>query len=157
MPAGDKPCLAEPVNFPESLGTCPHHINWCMHLQQHRLVFAQQKNSVAAISGLVKFDFKAIWIIVLWGQCIWWGAERENTDAAHALSLRATCAHILLCCRNPSQFRRTLFITLKKIPVMYNYSGVYMTGPRWRRAACGLCTCRMEKVKRVFIYLSIYI
>lgn len=34
--------LVEPVNLPASLGTCHHHVNWCMHLQQYCLIFTHQ-------------------------------------------------------------------------------------------------------------------
>lgn len=43
LPAGDKHCLAEPVNLPATLGTCPYRFNWCMHPQRWRLILLQQK------------------------------------------------------------------------------------------------------------------
>lgn len=43
LPAGDKRCLAEPLNLPASLGTHAHHVNWCMHLQHCCLILRQQK------------------------------------------------------------------------------------------------------------------
>lgn len=44
LPAGDKHCLAEPVNLPATLGTCPYRFNWCMHPPQRwQLMSLQQK------------------------------------------------------------------------------------------------------------------
>lgn len=74
LPAGDKRCLAEPVNLPASLGICPRHINWCMHFQHYCLTLTQQ-NIVPGVSGLVEFDFESSWIIAQCGQCIWWSTE----------------------------------------------------------------------------------
>lgn len=68
LPVGDKPRLADPVDSPESLGTRSAAVlidvctcgNIASYSNSKRKNKKQKKNSVAAISGLVKFDFKAI-------------------------------------------------------------------------------------------------
>lgn len=65
LPAGDKRCLAAPVNLPATLGTCPHHVNWCMHLQHGCLILMQQKYCSCAKWMCRMGILKSSWINVL--------------------------------------------------------------------------------------------
>lgn len=87
---------------------------------------ATVKISVAAISGLVKFDFKAIWIIVLLGER---GGAYDEALSRRILMRRfwGTSAVTLSGVLDSSQFTRELFMTMEEIHAMYNHLGVNIT------------------------------
>lgn len=102
-----------------------------MHLQEYCLIYTHKrrgKKTVVAISGLAKFDFKPIEIIVLLRQRTWWSAEWMNTNRGKASSFQATCAHFR--CLVKIQDHQGVFIYYQERKHdMYNYSGINMTGP----------------------------
>lgn len=129
LPVGDKPCLADPVDSPESLGTRSAAV----------LIDVCTCGSIASYSKKLCCSHK--WIGEIWfqgnlnyctlgGGRIWWGARRENTDAPHVLGFRGTRAVILSGVLDSNQICSGLFTTTEEIHAMYNHSGVNITSAR---------------------------
>lgn len=148
LPAGDKRCLAEPVNPAASLGTCPHYINWCKHLQHRCLILTQQK-----------YCSRDKWIARIWFQV---ELNYCTVRAMHVKRLWAPTSRILIQEKHrASKSLGLIFGVIKiqhnwrgfflyyseKIHVMFIYSGINMTGPRWEDCVHCRCTCRNRITK----------
>lgn len=147
LPAADKRCLAEPVNPPASLGTCPHHINWCKHLQHRCLILTQQK-----------YCSRDKWIARIWFQ-----VNYCTVQAVHVKRLWAPTSRILIqekhraskLLRHISFFvslrfniiEGAFFLLLWENTCHVFYSGINMTGPRWEDCVHCRCTCRNRITK----------
>lgn len=161
LPAGDKHCLAEPVNPPASLGTCPHHINWCKHLQHRCLILTQQK-----------YCCRDKWIARIWFRV---KLNYCTVRAMHMKRLWAPTSRILIQEKNRVSkiaWAHTVFGVIK---IQHNLRGfflllwentrhVYLLRHKYDRSQVGRlctlrCTCRNriteEEEKRESVFLGV--
>lgn len=147
LPVGDKPCLADPVDSPESLGTRSAAV----------LIDVCTCGNIASYSNSKKKKLCCShkWIGEIWfqgnlnyctqgGGRIWWGARRENTDAPHVLGFRGTRTVILSGVLDSSQFAG-VYLWLRKKYMPCTITRVWILLVQGVRAVLRLRTCRTDE------------